>query len=124
MGLSCRSPDSWCRRFNVDNASLKSEPISHRSDFSRLIERDQPILFVSKIFGFRHVMREILVGKIVHFNTNFFISIMFEHGCTKFRTSQKAIVDPLKTLLDASLFFKLWAIKWSRCSVVFPYLWQ
>ena len=24
MGLSCRSPDSWCRRFNVDNASLKS----------------------------------------------------------------------------------------------------
>ena len=25
MGLSCCSPDSWCRRFNVDNASLKSE---------------------------------------------------------------------------------------------------
>ena len=24
-GLSCCSPDSWCKRFNVDNASLKSE---------------------------------------------------------------------------------------------------
>ena len=48
-------------------------------------------------------MREILVDKVVHFDTNSFISIMFEHGCTKFRTSQKAIVDPLKTPLDASL---------------------
>ena len=25
VGLSCRSPDSWCRRSNVNNASLKSE---------------------------------------------------------------------------------------------------
>ena len=25
IGLSGRSPDSWCKRFNVDNASLKSE---------------------------------------------------------------------------------------------------
>ena len=25
MGLSCRSPDSCCKRFTVDNASLKSE---------------------------------------------------------------------------------------------------
>ena len=24
-GLSCRSPDSWCRRLNVVNASLKTE---------------------------------------------------------------------------------------------------
>ena len=29
MGLSCRSPDSWCKRFNVDNASLKSERFLH-----------------------------------------------------------------------------------------------
>ena len=49
-------------------------------------------------------MREILVGKIVHFDTTFFISITFELGCTKFRISQEAIVDPLRTLLDASLF--------------------
>ena len=49
-------------------------------------------------------MREILVCKIVHFDTNFFISIMFELGCTKFRIFQEAIVDPFEMLLDASLF--------------------
>ena len=48
-------------------------------------------------------MREILVGKIVHVDTNFFISIMFELGCTKFRISQEAIVDSFEMLLDASL---------------------
>ena len=28
--LSCRSPDSWCRWCNVDNASLKSERCLNR----------------------------------------------------------------------------------------------
>ena len=62
-------------------------------------------------------MREILVCKIVHFDTNFFISVMFEHGCTKFRISQETIVDPFEMLLDASLsqimgkmiFFLFWS---------------
>ena len=49
-------------------------------------------------------MREILVRKIVHYDTNFFITIMFELGCTKFRIFQEAIVDPFKMLFDASLF--------------------
>ena len=49
-------------------------------------------------------MREILVCKIVHFDTNFFISIMFELGCTEFKIFQEAIVDSLEMLLDASLF--------------------
>ena len=49
-------------------------------------------------------MREILVGKVVHFDTNFFISIMFELARTKFRISHKAIVDPFEMPLDASLF--------------------
>ena len=53
-------------------------------------------------------MREIFVCKIIPFDTNFFISIMFEHGCTKVRISQETIVDPFEILLDASLF-KLWA---------------
>ena len=48
--------------------------------------------------------RNILVRKFVPFKTNFFISIMFEHGFTKIRISQEAIVDPFKMLLDASLF--------------------
>ena len=49
-------------------------------------------------------MREILVCKIVHFDTNFFISITFELGCTKFGIDQKAIVDSFEMPLDASLF--------------------
>ena len=87
----------------MDNASLKSERFLN-GPVSRLIERDPPILFVSKIFCLRHVMGEILVRKLVHFDTDLFISIMFELGCTKFRIEQKAIVYPLITLLGASLF--------------------
>ena len=103
MGLSCRSPESWCRRFNVDRF-VEVRTISQWSIISRLIERDPSILFVSKIFFLRHVMGEILVRKLVHFGTDLFISIMFELGYTKFGIDQKAIVDPLITLLDASLF--------------------
>ena len=122
MGLSCRSPDSWCRRFNVDNASL-------------LIERDPPILFVSKIFCLRHSISEILFCKIVPFETNVFISIMFEHGFTKIRISQETFVDPLITLLDASLFqimglmifFLLWSFPTSvamRSSLLNHVVWN
>ena len=58
---------------------------------------------VMKIFCSRHVMGEILVRELVHFDTDLFISIMFELGCTKFGIDQKAIVDLLITPLDASL---------------------
>ena len=104
MGLSCRSPDSWCRRFNVDNASSKSERFLNGPVFPDLLREIPPILFESKIFKFRHAMREIFVRKIFHFDTNFFISIMFQQGCTKFGIFQEAIVNPFKMLLDASLF--------------------
>ena len=50
MGLSCCPPDSRCKRFHVDNAWLKSKRFSQWSLVSRLIERDPPIWFVSKIF--------------------------------------------------------------------------
>ena len=50
------------------------------------------------------MMRAIFVCKIVPFDTNFFISIMFEHGCTKIRIPQETIMDSFEMLLDASLF--------------------
>ena len=78
MGLSCRSPASLCKRFKCRQRFVEVRTISQWSSVSRHLERDPLILFVSKIFGFRHVIREILVGKVVHFDTNFFISIMFE----------------------------------------------
>ena len=78
--------------------------ISRWSGVSRLVERNPPILFVSKIFCLRHMMREIFFRKLVHLDTDLFSSIMFELRCTKFGTVQKEIVDPLKTPLDASLF--------------------
>ena len=37
IGLSCRSPDSWCRRFNVDNTSLKSERFLNGQVFPDLL---------------------------------------------------------------------------------------
>ena len=66
-------------------------------------------------------MREILVGKVVHLDTNFFISNMFELGCTKFRIFQEAIVDPFEILLDASLFQIMGLMMFFLCGV-FPYL--
>ena len=36
--------------------------------------------------------------------THFFVSIMSELGCAKFRIFQEAIVDPFVMLLDAFLF--------------------
>ena len=36
-GLSGRSPDSWCKRFNVDNAWLKSERFLNGPDVLELL---------------------------------------------------------------------------------------
>ena len=49
-------------------------------------------------------MRENSFCKSVPFDTNIFISIVFEHGFTKIRISQETIVDPSELPLDASLF--------------------
>ena len=68
------------------------------------------------------VQVEIFLRKLVHLDTDLFISIMFALRCTKFRIVQKAIVDPFKTPL-IHLFFKLWARCCSFFSGVFPYLW-
>ena len=44
-----------------------------------------------------------VLRKFVHPDTDFFSSIMFELRFTKFEIFQEAIVNPLKTPLDASL---------------------
>ena len=103
-GLSCCSPDSWCRRFNVVNASLKSERSLTGPGFSRIIERHPPILSVSKVLCLRHMIREIFLRKFVHLDTDFFSSIMFELRFTKCRIFQETIVNPFKMPFDASLF--------------------
>ena len=46
---------------------------------------------------------DIFFRKLVHLDTEEFISIMFELGCTKFIIFQKSIVDSFKMSLDASL---------------------
>ena len=102
-GLSCCCPDSWCRRFNLVNASLKSERSLAGPVFARIIERDPPILSVSKVFCLRQMIRDIFLRKFVHLDTDFFSSIMFELRFTKFRIFQESIVNPFKTPLDASL---------------------
>ena len=120
--------------WRLDDGRRSCRTKSQWSSVSRLIERDPSILFVSKIFGFRHVMKEILVCNLFHFETNF-ISIMFELGCTKFRIPQEAIVDPFEMLLDASffkimgwmVFFLLWSFTTSvamRSSLLNYVLWN
>ena len=93
-GLSCCSPDSWCRRFGT---------IFQWSCFSRKIERHPQILSVSKVLCLRHMNGEIFLRKFVHLDTDFFCSIMCELRFTKFRIFQESIVNPFTTPLDASL---------------------
>ena len=94
---------TWCKRFNVDQRFVEIRTISQWSSVSRLIERGPPILFVENILIPSFNERNPCLQDHP-FWYNFFISIMFEHVCTKFRTFQKAIVDPFEMLLDTSLF--------------------
>ena len=80
----CSSPDSWWRRFNVDNASLKSERFLNGPVFPDLLREIHQFCLYRK-YCFRHVMKEILVRKFVHLDTDLFSSIMFELRCTKIR---------------------------------------
>ena len=77
--------------------------ISHRSNFSRFIERDPPILSVSKELFLRHSIGEIFLRVLVHLDTDFFSSINFELRFTKYGIFQETIVNPFKIYLDASL---------------------
>ena len=88
----------WCRQRLVEVRT-----ISHRSNFSRLIERDPPILFVSKVLIFRHSIGEIFLCVLVHLDADFFSSINFELRFTKCGIVLESIVNPFKTSLDASL---------------------
>ena len=100
--LSCSSPASWRRRFNADHAvevRTTSPPFSP----SRIIERNPPILPVSKVFSLRHMMGEIFLRELVHLDTDFFSSIMIKLRCTKYFIFQEAVVNPFKLPLDASL---------------------
>ena len=60
--------------------------------------------------------------KLVHLDTDLFISIMFEMRCTEFRIVHKAKVDHLGIPLDASLS-QILDNMICLCSVVFPYRW-
>ena len=68
------------------------------------------------------MMAEIFLRKLIHLDTDLFVSIMFELRCTKFRIVQKTVVDPLKTFVDVSLS-QIMGNTCSLCSVVLPYWW-
>ena len=93
-GQSCRSPDSWCTRFSVVNASLKSERSLTGPIFSRFIERDPPILSVSKVLFLLLSISEIFLRVLVHLDTDLFSSIIFELRFTKYGIFQETIVNP------------------------------
>ena len=90
-------------RMELDRVIVEVRTISHRSDFSRLIERDPPILSVSKVLFLRPSIGEIFLRVLVHLDTDFFSSINFELRFTKYGIFQETIVNPFKIPLDASL---------------------
>ena len=80
------------------NASLKSERSLTSPIFSRFIERDPPIVSASKVLFLRHSIGEIFLRVVVHLDTDFSSSIMFELRFRKY-----GIGNPFKIPLDASL---------------------
>ena len=101
IGASCSSPDSWCRRCNLVNASLKSEQLFIGPIFPDLL-RDPPILFVSKVLIYRHSFGEIFLRLLVHLDADFFSSINADLRFTKYGIFLEANVNPFKSYLDAS----------------------
>ena len=86
----------------MNNASLKSERSLTGPIFSDLL-REIHQFFVSKVLFLRHSIGEIFLRVLVHLDTNFFSSIMFELRFTKFRIFQETIVNPFIIPVDASL---------------------
>ena len=85
------------------NASLKSERSLTGPVFPELLTEIHQFFSVSKVLCLRHMIGEIFLRDLVHLDTDFFSSIMFELRFTKFRIFQESIVNPFKVPLDASL---------------------
>ena len=81
------------------NASLKSERSFTRSVFPDLLREIHQFFLLC----LRHSIGEIFLRVLVHLDTDFFSSIMFELRFTKNGIFQETIVNPFKILLDASL---------------------
>ena len=92
MGSSWSPPASWCKRFNVDNAWLKSERfLTGWVSFPDLL-RDPPILHVVKVFCFWHSVGVILFCKNIPCSTNCFISIVLDHSFKENMISQESVI--------------------------------
>ena len=71
--------------------------ISHQSDFSRFIERDPPILYVSKVLIFRHSIGEIFLRVHVYLDADLFSLINAVLRFTEYRIFLEAIVNPFES---------------------------
>ena len=71
---------------------------------SRCVERDPPILFVSKVLVRRHAIGEIFLRILVHLDAYCSNSINSELRVTKCWIFLEAIVNSFKILFDASLY--------------------
>ena len=96
-----------CQEWNWPQLSfsrfLVKTVLCGQSLFSRFIERDPPILSVSKVLFLRPSIGEIFLRVLVHLVTDFVSSTNFELRFTRCGVFWEAIVNPFKISLDASL---------------------
>ena len=103
-GLSCRSPDSWCKRFNVDNASLKSERFLNGLDLPELLRE------IHQFFLYRKYSACVIWWeKSFSASSSIWIQTSSVRSCSswdarKSGSFKKRPWVPWKTPLDASLF--------------------
>ena len=122
MGLSCCSPDSWCKRFNVVNASLKSERSLTGPVFPELLREIHQFCLYRKYSACVMQWEKSLSAR-----SSILIQTSSLRSCSSWdaRNSgsfKKRSWISLKRLL-MHLFFKLWAIWYYLFSGAFPYLW-
>ena len=122
MGSSWCPPASWCKRFNVNNAWLKSERfLTGWVSFPDLL-RSSNFACSGSILLLTHDRCDLVLqehpmhDKLLHLDC----VGSFVHGKTWSRKNRSWI--PLKSLF-LHLFFKLWAWWYSLFSGSFRYLW-
>ena len=121
-GLSCLSPDSWCRRLNVVNASLKSERSLTGPVFPDSLRKIHQFFLYRKYSSC--VIRQV---KSFCASLSIWIQTSSVRSCSSWDSRNMGSFKKRSWIhskfLLTDLFLKFLAIWWSLCSLVFPQRW-
>ena len=120
IGASCSSPDSWWRRCNSVNASLKSERFLIGPIFPNLLrEIHQFFLYRKYSSSVIRKVKSFCASLSIWMQTSSVRSMLIWDSRNMESFWKRSWIP--SNLLLMHLLVKSWATKWSFCSLVFPY---